>query len=321
MRRKIRIKFTDFWPLFNPNDNIFINILKTKYDVEISDKPEYIISSVFGTDYLKYDGIRICFTGENLHIDFNVFDYGMGFDYLQFGDRYLRFPLYMLYPEQFEKALHKHEIKDDNEYMAKHNRFCNFVYSNGKFAMPQRTELFEILNEYKRVDSGGRYLNNIGKPVKDKGKFLSNYKFTIAVENTSTPGYTSEKLIEGWTSQTIPIYYGNPEIGREFNTEAFINCHDYNNFDEVIAKVKELDNDNDKFMKMMRTPICNNQIDFRNSLMNFLQNIIEQDYESAFRRDRFGYGKINEMQKKRMERYSVDGIVSKVGKVIRGIKK
>lgn len=38
---------------------------------------------------------------------------------------------------------------------------------------------------------------------------------------------------------TIPIYWGNPDISREFNSASFINCHDFPTLDDAAAYVKK----------------------------------------------------------------------------------
>ena len=52
---------------------------------------------------------------------------------------------------------------------------------------------------------GGRYNNNVGI-IKNKILFLSNYKFSIAMENSEGDGYLSEKIIDSFEAGTIPIY-------------------------------------------------------------------------------------------------------------------
>lgn len=47
---------------------------------------------------------KILFTGENYVPDFHPYDYAMGFHYIDFGDRYLRFPLYVFYQWYYEKT-------------------------------------------------------------------------------------------------------------------------------------------------------------------------------------------------------------------------
>ena len=41
---------------------------------------------------MKYDCVRLMFMGENMSPDFTVFDYCIGFDFMEFGDRYFRLP-------------------------------------------------------------------------------------------------------------------------------------------------------------------------------------------------------------------------------------
>lgn len=284
--KKLRINFVDFWPSFNREDNFFIDILKQYYILELNDEPDYIIYSCFGKEYLNYNCIKIFYTGENLRPDFNVTDYAIGFDYITFGDRYIRYPIYLMfqYKEMFKKAVEKHTL-DENYYINK-NKFCNFVYSNS-CADIKRQEFLNLLNKYKKVDSGGRYLNNVNGPVDDKFEFQKGYKFSIAFENSYTPGYTTEKIVEAFAAGTIPIYWGNPEIGKEFNVKSFINCHDYNDFNDVIDRIKEIDNNKDLFMSYVIEPIfLNNNIPNtleESRIIEFLKNIFEQEKVNAKR--------------------------------------
>ena len=50
-------------------------------------------------------------------------------------------------------------------------KFCNFVASNGN--CKERNDFVTELSKYKKVDSGGRWMNNIGYAVPDKRKFQS----------------------------------------------------------------------------------------------------------------------------------------------------
>ena len=79
----------------------------------------------------------------------------------------------------------------------------------------------------------------------------SKYKFSIASENARYKGYTSEKLLTSFEAHTVPIYWGNPYVTEEFNPEAFVNCMDYESFDEVVKRVKEIDEDDDLWAYMV----------------------------------------------------------------------
>jgi alpha(1,3/1,4) fucosyltransferase len=88
--------------------------------------------------------------------------------------------------------------------------FCNFVASNGN--CPERNQFVEKLSKYKKVDCGGKWMNNIGYNVSDKRKFQSTYKFSIAFENDAYrkgyEWYITEKIMEPMTVNSIPIYKG-----------------------------------------------------------------------------------------------------------------
>lgn len=92
-KKKIKINFSDFWGGFDNKNNLFTGILSQRYNVEISDKPDFLIHSVYRNEYLKYNCIKICFTGENTRPDFKKSDFHIGFDYID-DKRYLRYPLF-----------------------------------------------------------------------------------------------------------------------------------------------------------------------------------------------------------------------------------
>ncbi len=201
-KERVRIHFTDgcaqYW---------FESYLPEGYALD-SKNPDFIFYSVFGNKHIKYDGVRIFYTAENLRADFNFCDYAISFDYLNFEDRHLRYPYY-LFTQSFREVAKNEQNRAynyDKEVCAR--KFCSFVVSNGK-ADSIREEFFELLGAYKRVDSGGKYKNNIGACVGDKQAFLSQYKFNIAFENSQTNGYLTEKIFDAKAAGTLPIYWGD----------------------------------------------------------------------------------------------------------------
>lgn len=284
---------TDFFEGYNYENNYIINNLKKYYDVVIDKQnPDYVICSVFGNEYLKYPAIRIMYTGENFVPNFNYCDYGIGFEYMTFADRYVRFPNYPFYVGIYEAAMKKHIITD--EEICNKNDFCNFIYSNGSRAIPERELFFDKLSSYKKVSSAGKFRNNIGESVKDKLSFQKKSKFTIAFENSNTPGYSTEKILYAFAAKTIPIYYGDPLIAKQFNSDSFINCHDYRTFEDVIETVKQIDNNFDLYKKILQTPIFNKnttcqEYTFEKVLLTFFDSIFSQEKDKAYRRTNYAY--------------------------------
>lgn len=288
MPKKIKINYVDFWPDLDKEEIKFTKVLRKYYDVEISDKPDYVFCSCFGHNHFKYDNcVKIQFIGENIITDFNLYDYALGFHFIDFEDRYLRYPLYALYDYRIQNALDKHTYSDDY-YLAK-KKFCNFVISN-PYAAGERDAMIDELNKYKPVDSGGRYRNNVGGPVKDKLEFAKDYKFSMTFENSKMSGYTTEKIFEGFAAATIPIYWGSSSAAREFNPKSFVNCMEYDSLAAAVERVKEIDNNDELFLEMMKAPIVTEDClayeylkdDY---LDDFFRNIFDQDPKDAIRRN------------------------------------
>ena len=252
--------------------------------------PDYVIYSTFGKEHLKYDCIKIFYTGEEQSPDFNVCDYAMGFDYITFGDRYFRLPLMYQplyrdsYIEMVSRGSHNQEIR---------NKFCSFVYSNSQ-ADPIRNNFFEKLSEYKKVDSGGRFKNNIGRSVKDKLNFERGYKFSIAFENVSHPGYYTEKIVQAFAAGGIPIYWGDPLIEKVFNPNAFINIMNFKNMDNAIDYVRYLDNNDEEYLKILGENPLNTGQELEileEKFEKFVRNIFDQDLNYAKRTTRVFWNK------------------------------
>lgn len=275
MKKKIKIDFSDFWGGFDKKDNYFYNLLIEQFDVEISNQPDYLFFSVFGQTHKNYNNcVKIAYYAENIPAPLGYCQWAFSNDYLD-DERNFRLPHYLLYDGYYELV----DKKVDDSLIRR--KFCNFIVSNPNCGV--RNDFFMRLKEYKHVDSGGRFMNNIGAPVGDKVEFQSEYKFSFAFENNAYrpehPGYTTEKIMQPMRVNSIPIYWGNPVIDREFNTKSFINWYDYNSPQEVMEHIIELDNNDEKYMEMLREPwFIDNKIpeaQKKESVTAFLYNIFE----------------------------------------------
>lgn len=249
---RIKVNFTDFWPGFKARESYFFTVLSKYFSLEISDQPDILFFSNYGVKHLSYNCHKIQFFGENIRPDFRIADYILSFDYLD-HPKHLRVPLYVLYFDDkytVNDLVRKKNADEIEALVQSKKKFCCFLVSNPKSDI--RIDFFHKLSTYKKVDSGGRVLNNIGGPVASKLDFVKNYKFIIAFENSSHPGYTTEKVLEPMQVNTIPIYWGNPVINREMNPKSFINYHDYGSFDAIMEKVIEIDKDDNLYKQYLR---------------------------------------------------------------------
>ena len=310
--KTIRVKFIGFTD-FDLDECDFYHILKKNYIIEESDNPDYVICSIFGRpyEYCKYDQIRIMCVGENYIPDFNVIDYAISPYPISFFDRNFYYP-WCMHSYGRCKALQTKERKYDESLIKEKEFFANFIY--GQVSENNiREDFFIRLSKYKRVESAGKNLNNmpnhmvVGRKNSGKIDFQKKCKFSICFESNKHKGFITEKIVDAFYADTIPIYYGSDTITTIFNKDAFINCNDYESFDEVIDKIIEIDNDDEKYLQMMNQPVFV-KADFPsqvlNSLESFLINIFDQPLESAYRRSRYAKPRVfNKMLADVSERY------------------
>lgn len=255
MKKKIKLFFTDFWPGFDYEDNYFTRLLAEDHDIELTaDNPDFLIYSVWGTRFERYKCMRIWFTGENIRPDFRQCDWAFSFDHSD-DPRNYRLPLYALF-DDVEKLARPRDI---DALINSKTGFCNFLYSNP--GPKERIEFFRKLSTYKKVDSGGRVMNNLGYRVPDKMEFLSRYKFTLAFENGNYPGYTTEKLFEPLLVGSLPVYWGNELAGLDFNPASFLHRKDFPSDEAMIEHIIEIDRDDALYRKYIEeAPLKDNKV-------------------------------------------------------------
>ena len=294
-KKKIKINYVGFWRGFDKENNFFSDILKERYEVEVSEKPDFVFATVFGKpfDYTKYDCVRILYAGEPFSPDFNAFDYAIAFDRINFEDRYYRYPYALM---DFEKARKVKGLtrQQAEEALAQKEYFANFIYSHHS-AHGEREKMLEAMSAYKRVECIGSFMNNMedGRTVNrfvDKIDFLKKCKFTITGESIGISGFNTEKIVNAFEGDTVPLYFGDPHICEEYNSKAFVNVNDFESIEKAVEKIIELDNDDEAYISMLMEPkyIRDTYVDdMYNGLKEFLFNIFDQEPKQAYRRCRY----------------------------------
>ncbi|MGL2673685.1 glycosyltransferase family 10 domain-containing protein, partial [Helicobacter pylori] len=298
--------------------NILYFILIQRYTITLHQNPDKPADIVFGNPLgsarkiLSYQNAkRVFYTGENEVPNFNLFDYAIGFDELDFRDRYLRMPLYYASlhykAESVNDTTAPYKIKDDSLYALKkpshhfkenHPNLCavvndesdplkrgfaSFVVSNPN--APIRNAFYDALNSIEPVTGGGSVKNTLGYNVKNKSEFLSQYKFNLCFENTQGYGYVTEKIIDAYFSHTIPIYWGSPSVAKDFNPKSFVNVCDFKDFDEAIDYVRYLHTHKNAYLDMLYENPLNTldgkayfyqDLSFK-KILDFFKTILEND--------------------------------------------
>ena len=242
-----------------------LKINRSKYNLEWSPtSPDILIASERIYNYKpcfdefillsKTAKIIVLFVAEAIEPDFNIADYVIGYPILDYRERYVRLPIpTTLFSSMVSNRVNN--LRNADLELSNKTEFCNFIYSN-KTAHPRRDELFYLVSKYKKVDSLGKHLRN--KTVQDRGLsgtvvMKQPYKFSIAAENASFAGYTSEKIWTSLNAHTVPIYFGNPLIETEVNPLCFINSNKLSD-DELLKKIEEIDNNDELYKDMIMQP-------------------------------------------------------------------
>tara|TARA_B100001093_G_scaffold318197_1_gene303537 strand:- start:455 stop:1396 length:942 start_codon:yes stop_codon:yes gene_type:complete len=274
----VRVQFKDFWPDFEEKENFFTSLFEKfgcKFSI-VNENPDVIIFSVFGK-YQHWSRLsrgvfpfsdqkvrKVFYTGEPLRkkksLPFVVKQYDriknadLNLTF-QNTDEYnnIRLPLWILYYFYYSTSGCHKDMTLTNKST---DKFCCFIYSSHK---AHRNAFCRTLSNYKNVDCAGRCLNNIGRLLgggpEDKTNFQKPYKFSIAFENCTQTGYTTEKMLDAYKSNCIPIYYGSETIADDFNPETFINAHEFKSQNELIDYIKEVDNNKELYQTFLNKPI------------------------------------------------------------------
>lgn len=238
---------------------------------------------------VKGNFVKIFYTYESIKPDMNKCDWAFALcpDSELKHSRYMRIPPYIIFGYNFDLIKKEKSIEKIKKEKIK---FCNFIYNNH---VPFRNKFFKKLSKYKHIDSPGKCMNNM-PPIgehkstnksrisenweKEKMSFIKPYKFTIAFENSIRKGYSTDRIIHSYLANSIPIYFGDKMIGNDFNTNAFINCNNFKNFDEAIKNIIKIDKNDDLYFKMLKQPLYIN----KNIIINTTRRI-EKRFEEIFK--------------------------------------
>lgn len=135
-----------------------------------------------------------------------------------------------------------------------------FTYLGYKELFSERIKIIDFFSKYKEIDLYGNGWNkapffpywNYKKSVQKvwKGSTnnrlekLSEYKFSIVLENSAVPGWITERIFDSFYSGNVPVYLGAPDIESYIPKNCFIDMRDFKNYEDLRKFLKSL-NDQD----------------------------------------------------------------------------
>jgi hypothetical protein len=261
MKPRLKIDFVDFHGI-DKNNNPFTKVLSKNFDLTISDRPDLLIFGSGGHMHRLYTCKKVFHTNETIDPDWTRTDYALTYHHNN-DPRQLRLPYYVWGTPGTWQDLIKSE-KEIDEILKLERGFCSAVISNSN---PKRTKkrvkFFNSLHQMKPIASGGSFKNNagaIGLGPYGKIDFIKNYKFNMAFENKSLPGYITEKLTDAMLARSIPLYWGCERVGEEFNKKSFLCRNDFSSDESFIEHILKVHEDKFLFEQILREPyFINNQ--------------------------------------------------------------
>lgn len=245
--KKLTIAFDCFWPGFQANkDPIFGSLLQKNYEVTYTNdlkNADIVVVSWYSPDKprkAKYKELKKSIRGKLVYysaehdgaglegekqLDFDIFDHIFS-HYVVENENHTWLPNYVRrHGVSVFSTVNSYYKRNINSTKSANIQFC---YSNDNCEF--RNRLFKKLDAKTSVDANGSLFNTTGYKLPRQHelyiKELAKYKFVIACENSSYPGYNTEKIVHALMAGSVPIYWGDPLIGSIWNEECFINLHD-----------------------------------------------------------------------------------------------
>lgn len=150
-----------------------------------------------------------------------------------------------------------------NYYLSSYKNNETLVYWSSSRCLPERNKLAKTIFGLLSHHSFGKCLNNVGgldmalslypECTKDPNSApqwwdhlhcaMSHYKFVLAIENTYTQSYVTEKLFYALDSGAVPIYFGAPNVMDFVPPHSIIDGSKFKSMEELADYVKALAND------------------------------------------------------------------------------
>jgi hypothetical protein len=105
---------------------------------------------------------------------------------------------------------------------------------NHHYALYQERQAFikNVIDSNLPIEIFGRYWAPDGKwlkgPFEKKLEVLKDYEFSIGIENSCEKNYISEKFFDPFMTNTVPVYYGCPNVTKVYDKDSFIELDIFN---------------------------------------------------------------------------------------------
>ncbi len=166
-----------------------------------------------------------------------------------------------------------YHMTEDKSYFnnIKKSKKLSFVVSNlrGSQMYDFRTSLAEKMLEtdvdFDMFGYGWNICDSRYKgPMASKSIGLVDYEYSIAIENSIEKNYSTEKISDCFVCDTIPIYYGCPNIDDIYDTRSFVSLDISNPIEHIRQIIKS--------EKLKNPSYAKDQYNTKYNILNFCSN-------------------------------------------------
>jgi len=279
----VKVCAVHFWPGFSLEHGFVRLLLDHALDsfqiVDSEKEADIVLTSIFPSYprirknlHLKWPAFpqkSIGVVWENERPDYSKYKFSLSSDFDSYGGRNCRVPLWYMQlqwpgmkpdlPPPGSKAWSLFEpLVDvesllhprDSSTVPDRERFCCFVAKNA-----ERHRMFAIdcLNAVAPVDLYGPISGKTARM--SKYEILKDYRFNLCFENSSFPGYYTEKLLQAWVGGCVPLYFSDPWFHIDFNPRAAINRIDFATVGDFAGHVASINSSRNAMKDLYDQPL------------------------------------------------------------------
>ena len=206
----MRIQLCGFWGTFRWEDSLFGRLLGDSAQIVTSD-PDIRICSVFGS---AGPGTvpSIFYSGEPGQPPRGGYDLNLTFCRAE-SERDMRLPNHAMGFGSDQSSM----MRDDAPGWDDRNGI-DYIYRHGQ---GMRSKAREVL-----AMAGHEIVDGAPPGYLEKIKVQGTTKWSITMEKVRESGYVSEKILHAFVAGSVPIYYGDIDVGLDFNEAAMIHVRD-----------------------------------------------------------------------------------------------
>jgi hypothetical protein len=187
-------------------------------------------------------------------------------------------------PFLYQSLLERRKSIMPCDYFNNKSKFCIYMYSD---THEHRIKYFKLLQTYKQVEAPAKCCNNVNLNIcrfrrgfrnrneKDINyldeavQLYTNYKFVLAIENTTEKGYFTEKIINPIIANSIPIYGGDAHVFNYINKKRVIYINDFKNDNELLKYIQKVDQSDELYNQIVKEPAFINNRTTKSILYQF----------------------------------------------------